>query len=321
MGKDDYYSVLGVSQSAKPEEIKSAYRKLAKQYHPDRNPGDKSAETKFKQVQEAYGVLRDQRKRQEYDQFGRASVGQWQEQPHGQRVYTWGGGSQVNVDDLEDLFAAFGGGGAQGGASVFSDLFGRTGGRRRQPAGPRRGADLEQNLPLAFEQAIHGTTIDLSIRNSATGKQETLSVKIPPGVENGRRIRVRGKGHPGENGGPAGNLFLVCSVQPHRHFQRDGYDIHLEVPVTLTEAVLGAKVDVPTIDGMMTLTLPPGTSGGAKLRLRGKGVPHGHSGQRGDQIAIVRVVVPKELTPEQKRLFESLAETANENPRKDWTDR
>ncbi len=318
MERDDYYGILGVTRSAKPDEIKRAYRKLAKQYHPDRNPGNQAAEAKFKEVQEAYEVLSDSQKRQEYDRFGRAGVGRWQQQPHGQRVYTWGGGSQVNVDDLEDLFAAFGGGGEQGGASVFSNFFDRMGGGRRAPAAPRRGADVEQNLPLSFEQAIRGTTIDLTIRNSATGRQETLSVKIPPGVENGKRIRVRGKGHPGENGGPTGDLHLVCAVQPHEYFERRGYDIHVEVPVTLTEAALGAKVDVPTIDGMMTLTVPPGTSGGAKLRLRGKGVPHGKSGQRGDQIATIRVTVPEDPTAEQKQLFDALAKTLDENPRKDW---
>jgi len=317
MDRDDYYTILGVSRSAKPEEIKSAHRRLAKQYHPDRNPGDKTAEAKFKKVQEAYDVLRDTQKRQEYDEFGRAGVGRWHEQPQGQRVYSWGGGSQINVDDLEDLFAAFGGG-RQEPASVFETFFGQRGGRRRRAATPRRGADLEQNLPLSFEQAVHGTTIDLSIRNSATGQQETLSVKIPPGVENSKRIRVRGKGHPGDNSGAAGDLFLVCSVSPHRYFRRNGHDIHVEVPLTVAEAALGAKVDVPTIDGTMTMTVPPGTSGGARLRLKGKGIPRGRSGHRGDQIVVVCMVMPQELTDEQKRLFESLAKTIDENPRKDW---
>ena len=312
MGRDDYYTTLGVAKSASQDEIKRAYRKLAKQYHPDRNPGDKAAEAKFKEVQEAYEVVGDAQKRQEYDRFGRGGVGRWQDQPHGQRVYTWGGGSQVNLDDLEDLFTAFGGSGS--GASVFSNFFGR---RHREPA-PRRGADVEEITSLPFEQAIHGATVEVDIADRAGGRHETLSVKIPPGVENGKRIRLRGRGHPGENGGPAGDLYLICSVRPHKFFERHGADIHIEVPVSLTEAALGAKVDVPTIDGTMTMTLPAGTSGGTKLRLRGKGVPRGKSGERGDQIAIIRVVAPRNLTPEQRQLFESFAKSTDENPRADW---
>ncbi len=317
VGREDYYAILGVNRSATPEEIKRAYRKLAKQYHPDRNPGDKTAEGKFKEVQEAYEVLNDADKRRDYDRFGRAGVGRFQEHPQGQRVYTWGGGSQINLDDLEDLFTAFGGG--QGEApSVFSPFFGRRGGRPRPTAAPQRGADLERTVTLSFEQAIQGTTLDVDLAGRSGGKRETLSVKIPPGVEDGQRIRLRGRGYPGENGGPAGDLLLNCAVRPHRYFERHGADIHVELPVTLVEAALGGKVDVPTVDGTMTMTLPPGTSSGARLRLRGKGAPRGPSGQRGDQIVIVRVVVPKNLTPEQKLLFESLAKTIPENPRKDW---
>ncbi|MCK4658649.1 MAG: J domain-containing protein [Phycisphaerae bacterium] len=322
MSRRDYYDILGVTQSAAQDEIKRAYRKLAKQYHPDRNAGDKTAEAKFKEVQEAYGALKDPQKRREYDQFGRAGVGQWQQQPHGQKVYSWGGGSRINIDDLEDLFAAFGGGG-QGGPGVFSNFFDRMGGmgggrRRQQATMPQHGTDVEQNLSLSFKQAVLGTTIDLPVPNHAAGQQETVSVKIPPGVENGKRIRLRGRGHPGQNGGPNGDLFLVCTVQPHKHFERHGNDIHIEVPVTLAEAALGAKVDVPTLDGTMTMTLPPGTSGGARLRLRGKGVSRGHTSQRGDQIVIIRVTMPRKLTDEQKQLFENLAKTLDENPRDEW---
>jgi curved DNA-binding protein len=317
MGREDYYNILGINRSATPDEIKRAHRKLAKQYHPDRNPGDKAAEAKFKEVQEAYEVLSDPAKRQDYDQFGRAGVGHFQEQPQGQRVYTWGGGSQINMDDLEDLFTAFGGG--QGEApGVFSSVFGRRGGRQRRAAAPQRGEDVERTVTLSFEQAIHGTNVDVDIAAPGRGKRETLTVKVPPGVEDGQRIRLRGKGTPGAAGGPAGDLILQCAVQPHRYFERHGHDIHVEVPVTVTEAALGGKIDVATIDGTMTMTLPPGTSGGARLRLRGKGVPRGNSDQRGDQIAIVRVVVPEKLTPEQEQLFAALAKTIHENPRKDW---
>ncbi|MCP4589195.1 MAG: DnaJ domain-containing protein [bacterium] len=317
MSGRDYYTVLGVSEGASPEEIKRAHRKLAKQHHPDRNRGDQAAEAKFKEVQEAYDVLGDKQKRQEYDQFGRAGVGCWQQAPQGQKVYSWGGGSQVNIDDLEDLFTAFGGGGQQGGASVFGNVFDRMGGQRRRP-GPQRGADIEQNLPLSFEQAVQGTTVELGLHRPGGGAPETLSVKIPAGVESGRRIRLRGRGEPGGNGGAPGDLFLLCSVQPHRFFERRGDDVYLEVPVTVAEAALGAKVDVPTLDGTMTMTIPPGTGGGAKLRLRDKGVSRGDSSRRGDQIAVIRIVMPAELSPEQKQLFESLAEMTEGNPREEW---
>lgn len=330
--KDDYYDILGVARTASADEIKKAYRKLAKQHHPDRNPGDKAAEVKFKEVQEAYGILHDPQKRKDYDQFGRVGVGHWQEAPQGQKVYTWGDGSHINMDDLEGLFSAFAGGGGGGGPTVFESLFNRGSGRgqgRGQPGGrgPRTrqdfarspGRDIERTINLPFEQAVSGATVEVDVPG-ANGRVErqTLSVRIPPGVEQGQRIRLRGKGEPSPDGGPPGDLFLVCSIRPHRLFSRQGKDIHLDVPVSVTEAALGAKVDVPTLDGEMTVTIPPGTSAGAKLRLRGKGVRRSDAEERGDQIVTVRVVLPKELTPEQKKGFESLAETLTDDPRKGW---
>jgi DnaJ-class molecular chaperone len=229
------------------------------------------------------------------------------------------------MDDLEGLFSAFSGAsGGGGGPSVFETLFNR--GERRGPRRPPRpdyakprGEDIERTVNLSFEQAIHGATVEVDVAGeNGRRNRETLSVRIPPGVENGQRIRVRGRGQPSENGGPPGDLFLICSVRPHALFGRQGWDIHVEVPIGITEAVLGAKVDVPTLDGVMTVTIPPGTSSGAKLRLRGKGIREGESGERGDQIVIVRIVAPKDLTPEAKRLFDSLAETLQESPRKGW---
>ena len=314
MGKRDLYEVLGVSRQADADEIKRAYRKLAKQHHPDRNRGDAAAESRFKEVQHAYSILKDPEKRAQYDQFGEVGAGDFRTDPSGRRVYTWGGGSQVNVEDLEELFGAFGGGGH---GNPFESFFRQTGvGRKRARRVPRRGDDLRRRINLSFAQAIKGVSIEVDVRGDRNGrKRETIEVRIPPGVEDGKQIRVRGKGMSGQNGGPPGDLYLVCAVRPDEHYTRSGRDVLLEVPVTVTEAVLGAKIDVPTLDGPVTLNVPPGTSSGTKLRLKGRGVPaHGRS-PAGDQLVIVRVMVPQKLTPRQKELFKSLAETLDENPR------
>jgi len=308
----DHYEVLGIGRNASTDELKRAYRALAKKYHPDRNPGDPSAETKFKEVQHAYGVLNDPKKRAQYDQYGDVAVGEWQTRPTGERVYQWGGGSSVRVEDLEDLFSAFGerGGGGEG---VFEQIFGSHGRRGSRAAPPRRSADEEHFAELTFEQAVHGTTMTLDLSHGRKGR-ETIDVKIPPGVENGQKVRVRGR-VPGHNGGPPGDLILVCRVAPHRYFRREGADIYLDMPVSLTEAALGAKIDVPTVDGHATVTLPPGTPGGSKLRLKGRGVVGRGSTQRGDQYVVVQIVPPKSLSDEQRDLFEKLRESGRENPR------
>ena len=314
MGRD-HYKTLGVDRNASAEEIKRAYRRLTKQYHPDRNPNDPTAERKFKEVQQAYEVVGDKDKRAEYDQFGEAGVGQWDTDPRGQRVYTWGG-SQIPFDDLQDLFGAFG-----GGASVFEDVVNRAGGRsrprRKARSEPEPGRDIERTVNLSFEQVVTGTTVEIDIPGDGASRRgrQTLDVRIPPGVEDGQRIRIKSKGSPGANGGPPGDLFLVCSVRPHPFFRREGLDLHLDVPVSIPDAVLGAKVEVPTLAGPVTLTIPPGTAGGSKLRLGGKGIRDA-SGNTGDQIVILRVVPPRTLTDEQRRLFEQLAATMHENPRK-----
>lgn len=313
MSKSDLYEVLGVSRDASEDEIKRAYRKLAKKHHPDHNPDDPAAEEKFKEVQHAYSILRDKEKRAKYDQFGEVGAGDFQTNASGQKVYTWGGGSQVNVEDLEDLFSAFGGG---GGSNPFESLFGRRGAGRRQNRAPVRGQDVYRRINLSFEQAIRGVTIEVDIHGKENGRQrQTLEVVIPPGVEEGRRIRVRGKGQPGSRGGAAGDLYLICSVRPHLFFTRSGRDVILELPVTVCEAAMGAQVDVPTLDGPVTLTIPPGTSSGAKLRLRGRGAPANGVAPAGDQIVTVQIVVPKKLTAEQTELFESLAKTIKDDPR------
>lgn len=322
MAKRDLYEVLGVSRTATADEVKRAYRRLAKQYHPDTNRGDATAETKFKEVQHAYSILSDKEKRARYDQYGEIGAGDFHTQPGGQRVYSWGPqGQQINVEDLEDLFSAFGGSGESpfsGGpfASFFRGGGGGGGrGRRARRAAPTRGQDMRRRINLSFEQAIRGVTIEVDVTPSG-GKRETIEVTIPPGVEDGQQIRVRGKGTPGADGGPAGDMYLVAAVRPHPHFRRDGRNIELDVPVTVAEAALGAKIDVPTLDGEVTLTIPPGTSSGAKLRLRSRGVPAHGNAAAGDQIVTIQIVVPKPLSEKQRELFEELAGTLEKaNPR------
>ena len=328
MAERDYYEILGVPRTATADEIKQAYRRLAKKYHPDRNRGDKTAEAKFKEVQSAYDVLGDPDKRRQYDQFGSAAFsggpfggqgGGFHTGPGGQRVYTWrGGGADIPIEDWEDLFSTFAGGGARGGG-FFDELFGRMGGRRGgASAGPRPtpGQDAEHTVSLTFEQAIHGTTLDLRFQDAGGQPGSTVSVKIPPGVSDGQRIRLRGKGMPGVAGGPPGDLYIICQVQPHPYFRRVGDDIYIDLPLTITEAALGSRVEIPTLDGRTTLTVPPGTPSGAKLRLKGKGVQRPGK-PPGDHYAVVRIVPPRNLTEEQRLLLERFRATGEPSPRED----
>ena len=321
MSDTNLYQVLGLSRNASADEIKRAYRKLAKQYHPDRNKGDTGAEEKFKEVQHAYSVLKDKDKRAQYDQFGEVGAGDFRRTPNGQDVYTWGtSGSQVNVEDLESLFGAFGGGGRGQQANPFERLFRNAGfgrGSRQHAQPPTRGQDVERRVSLAFEQAVRGASVEVDVPNHTgrRGAHQTLKVTIPAGVEDGQRIRLKGKGIPGAGGGPPGDLYLICSIRAHAHFRRVGKDIHLDTPISITEAVLGTKIEVPTLDGFVTLTSPPGTSGGSKLRLKQRGVPGRGARSAGDQYVIVRIAAPASLDDEQKKLVEQLAETLDDNPR------
>lgn len=323
MSHRDYYEILGVSRSASADEIKRSYRRLAKQHHPDRNPGNPEAEAKFKEAQGAYSVLSDTTKRAEYDQFGRAGVGDWQQRQGGQRVYSWGGGSQINSEDLEDLFSAFGGGGGGGSqASVFEQFFGGRGqgSAPRRRASPSRGDDVDHAVRLTFDQSLDGTKIELRLTDKGNGSQsQTLTVTVPPGVDDGQRIRVRGKGRPGSNGGPAGDLFLVCSVAPHPYLRRAGRDLFLDLPISLTEAALGTTIEVPTLDGRASLKIPPGTAGGSKLRLRGKGIPANRKQGDGDLYAVIKIVTPTQLTEKQQQLLEQLASELDAHPRQGLT--
>lgn len=372
--KQDYYELLGVPKKATAKEIRTAFRKLARKYHPDLNPGDKAAEEKFKQLQEAYDVLSDTKKRQMYDQYGFYSenvpTGDYGAQPES------GEGSNVNFD-----FGGFDFGGQTGGGSSFRDLFGQFfGGRRGGVAAEPEyepGGDLEYQIEIGFWDAVRGSVRKLQItrldtcetchgtgavgtpqtcptcngtgsiqqtagkmrfnvpcnRCGGTGKlhtpckvcggegrirkTETIDVRIPPGVANGGRVRVPGKGNAGTMSAPAGDLYLRIVVHPHEYFERRGNDLYTKVPVTVPEATLGAKIEVPTIDGRSLVRIPPGTNSGRTLRLKEKGVPHGKSGARGDQYVEIQIVVPEATDERVRNSMKQLEEIAPADPRKD----
>ena len=296
MADKDYYSILGVNRGANEREIKQAYRRLARRYHPDVNPGDKSAEAKFKQINESYEVLSDKEKRQKYDQFG----DQWQyaeqfAKAGWQQAPSWDfsqGGSSTTFHFVQgDL------------DSIFDDLLRGAGTRTvRQRVRPRRGQDIEHPVEVTLEEAYHGTNRIVSL-----GGDKRLEVKIPPGVKNGSRVRVAGKGMPGY-GGARGDLYLVISVKPHPLFERRGDDLHVEVAVPLTVAVLGGEVQVPTPKGKLALKIPPETQNGYAFRLTGQGMPHLDNSSRGNLLAKVKVVLPTKLSPQEKELFKQFSQ-------------
>lgn len=301
----DPYEILGVGRHATPEEIKKAYRRLAKQYHPDRNPNDKSAEQRFKEVHAAYEVVGDPQRRAQYDRFGAGGPAP--------DVHTWTSGTRVPVEDISVDFGALG-----DLTSIFEQFFrspNRGGGRGRRRAEPRRaaprGANIEHEIELAFEEALRGTTRDVVLSSADRNQpEETIRFRVPPGVADGQRIRVREKGQPGPGG--RGDLMIRCRVRPHPVFRREGHDLVLDLPLTFGEATLGATVEVPTPEGPTAVKVPPGTSSGTKLRLRGRGVP----GERtGDLYAVVRVVVPKTTSPRARELIEALDSELRLRPR------
>lgn len=313
MAKRDYYDILGIKRSATQDEIKRSYRKLAKQHHPDQNKGDKASEKRFKEAQEAYAVLSDKTKREQYDRFGHAGPS-FTGNPGGTHTWSTQQGQPIDIGDLADIFdfSSFMGGGASGGGSPFDGVFSRKRTTSTRPVAPA--ADVEYPVSLTFERAIRGTKLELELKAEGRGTQR-ISVTIPEGVRNGQKIRVRGKGTPGHGRQPAGDLYVVVSVQTHPYFDRQGDDIYLTAPISITEATLGAKVDLPTLDGTRTVTIPPGTPSGAKLRLGGLGVNNPQTHHRGDQIVVVKIVPPKRLSPEQRELFEKLAAANASNPR------
>lgn len=314
MEKRDFYEVLGVSRGADETDIKKAYRRLAKQYHPDTNKDNKDADSKFKEVQEAYDVLSDKEKRQRFDQFGHAGVDPRFQGAGGQQAWSSADGVPIDFENLGDIFdfAFTRGGQGQGSGSVFERFFrgrGGDGGFQSTAAPPAQ--DIEHPVSLTFDQAIRGTTLEMQL--SGGRGRETISVKIPPGVHEGQRIRIKGKGEGGQRG--TGDLYVVCAIQPHPYFRRVEDDIYLEAPLSITEAALGAKIDLPSLDGVRTVTIPPGTASGARLRLSGLGVTNPRTGKRGDQYVVIKIVPPAKPTPEQQDLLEQLAASITNNPR------
>jgi molecular chaperone DnaJ len=347
-GKRDYYEVLGVDRSADEAALKTAFRKLAMQFHPDRNPGDQRAEEKFKEVSEAYEVLSDADRRARYDRFGH------------QGVEGFGGGQGFGGVNINDIFG-----------EIFGDIFGGGRGRRQQR---NRGADLRYNLEISFEEAAFGAEVQVKIPRpkrcevcDGTGSktkqtrqcptcggagevrftqgffavsractqcggsgqvvtdpcknckgsghvagESSLTVKIPPGVDNGTRVRLAGEGEPGDHGGPAGDLYVVVHVKEHPIFVREEYEVLCEVPISFPQAALGVNLDVPTLDGKQKLKIPPGTQTGKVFRIKGKGIPHLHGGGRGDQHVRVVIETPTELNSKQKELLERFQEASSE---------
>jgi molecular chaperone DnaJ len=380
--KHDYYDTLGVPRKASADEIRKAYRKLARKYHPDLNPGDKSSEERFKNVQEAYDVLSDSKKRQMYDQFGFYSENGFSGAgPGGAGPQGGPAGPDFSGFDFTDFFAGQGGGrrqaaeGAGGFRDIFSQFFGRGGGATAQPE-PEKGSDLEYVMDIDFWQAIKGTQARLNItryevcgtchgsgstgagevtcpqcqgtgnvtqmagamkfslscpRCGGTGKlrnscptcggdgrvsrTETVEVRIPPGARTGSRLRVPGKGNAGTMGAPPGDLYITTKVEDHPFFHRDSDDIHIKVPIAVWEAALGAKIEVPTIDGRTLLKIPQGTRNGQKLRLREKGVQNSRTNQRGDQIVEIAIEAPDPRDERTRELLRELGTLHPEDPR------
>ena len=302
MAKDttDYYAVLGVPRTATQDEIKKAYKKLARENHPDKAKDNPAAAATYKQAGEAYETLSDPDKRKKYDQFG----ADYKRMPDGFEGFGgaggFGGGGRGGAGpiDLNDMF-----GGGAGGVDLGDIFGGAFGGAGRRP---RKGRDLKQQITVPFTTAARGGQHELSLVRD--GQTQTLSIRIPAGLKNGATIRLAGQGEPGAAG--AGDLLVTVSVGPHPYFRREGDNVLVDLPVSVPEATLGAKVDCPTLDGeTVTLTLPPGTASGSKLRLRGKGFKKSKSEEMGDQLAVIKIVPPKSLTDEQRALVEQLAES------------
>ncbi|MEG9433388.1 molecular chaperone DnaJ [Terriglobus sp. ADX1] len=356
--KADYYEVLQVTRTATDQEIKTSYRKLAMQFHPDRNPGDKSAEEKFKECSEAYGILSDPQKRAAYDRYGHAGFGGAASQGGG---FPGGfGGFSGDPQDLGDIFG-----------DIFGEMFGGGGGGRRQSRA-QRGRDLKYDMTMEFEEAVFGKEQEIKIRRQETcedcsgtgsangkqpvtcsqcrgagqvryqqgffsvarpcpkcegsgvnvtdpcqtcrgesrvGREHTINVKVPAGVEDGTRIRYQGEGEAGKLGGPAGDLYVELHVKAHKFFQRDGDDLHCVVPVSFPQAALGDELEIETLEGVAVLKVPEGTQSGKSFRIKGKGVPHLNSHGKGDLIVEVRVQTPNKLTKKQKELLKELSQT------------
>src|SRR6185436_5377382 len=380
MAKEDFYKVLGVKRDAKPDEIKKAYRRLARKYHPDVDPGDKSAEERFKQMSEAFDVLSDPKKRAVYDRFGQYSdnLADAAARGGGPTYTTRGAPFDFSGFDWGSTATGSGGGAGSSFRDIFADLFSGAKSEREPPRPqPQRGADIEMPLSLSFEEAITGLTTNLTVNRSdqcprchgagdtggtvgtcttckgsgqvqraggrlrftqecpdcgGTGKRrspcslckgkgtvpktETVKVRIPAGVDTGSRVRIPGKGHGGRLGAPNGDLHIITNVGHHKYFTRKGDNIYVKVPITVPEAALGAKIEVPTVEGKAQLRIPPGTQSGQKFRLRQRGAPSlRNPGARGDQFVEVQVTLPKVISEETKELLRQYSKLNDENPR------
>lgn len=301
----DYYQVLGVPKTATAEQIRKAYKKIARENHPDVKPGDTAAAERFKQAAEAYDVLGDPDKRKQYDQYGEAFRHMRGGPPPGGEPFPGGGFRGAGPIDLEQIF---------GGAVDLEDIFGPAFGRGARRPRARRGADVHSEITVPFQLAATGGAYDVTIQRNGTPQR--LSIKIPAGVHEGSVIRLGGEGEPGTAGGSPGDLLITIHVAPHPYFRRDGRDLILELPVTPSEAALGAKIDVPTLEeGLVTLSVPPGSSSGTKLRLRGKGIPDPKTKVRGDQFVIIKIVVPRQLNDRARELLRELEQAAPLSPR------
>ena len=306
----DYYETLGVSKTASEDEIKSAFRKLARKYHPDVAKDKKEAEEKFKQINEAYEVLSEPEKRRKYDQLGENwnQPGGFQPRPQwggGQPGgFRWGSGENGGVEfefggtGFSDFFETFFGGGR--GRSAFGGF-----GQRGTMA--ERGSDVEADIMVTLEEALHGSTRQVSLRRAGSKRTETYQVKIPRGVREAQRIRLAGQGEAGERGGKSGDLFLRVRLARHPDFSVEGSDLVHEVKIAPWQATLGDQLIVPTLEGSARLKLPPGTQGGQRFRLRGRGLP-GVSGQRGDLYVVAQISVPKKLSEREREIWEQLAQ-------------
>lgn len=338
MADQSYYDILGVAKTASEDEIKKAYRKLARKFHPDVNPGDKAAEAKFKELSEAYAVLSDKDKRAQYDRLGREAF-QYQGDPFAPGgpfagfEFDFGGGRGRSRQGRARTSRAPG-----GFSDIFSDLFGAQGGGGFS-TGPSRGGDVEAEATIEFRDAVQGTTLQMSVArqrecpacgglghtgntvcrtcggSGVVADSDRVRVRIPEGVRDGQRIRLAGKGSAGIGGGPAGDLLVLIHVRPHPFFHQKGADIHIEIPITIGEALRGAEIEVPTIQGPVRARIPAGTQGGQTFRLSGKGVRKGKSGDRGDHYYKVQIVVPKKPSEEALEAAEAIEKSYDENPR------
>ncbi|WP_147820869.1 DnaJ C-terminal domain-containing protein [Salidesulfovibrio onnuriiensis] len=316
----DYYKILGVSRTASQDEVSKAFKKLARKYHPDLNPNDKGAEDKFKEVNEAYEALKDPEKRKMYDQFGSGyQHGQnFQPPPGFENIrFDFGGGGGfggAGASGFSDFFETiFGGGAGAGGASFRGGFPGGGGGFQQRP---RRGSDSEALYELSLEEAYQGGNKSITLTEHMPGggpRTRTLEVRVPAGIKDGQRIRLAGQGNPGVAGGARGDLYLKIRLMKHPRFNVKDTDVVFDLPLAPWEAALGTKVRVPTLDGQVEMTIPPGMGSGKKLRIKGKGL--GTGTRRGDQFVRIMIQVPTSLTPEERKLMEELAEKSKFKPR------